>query len=302
MNIKIFGTLVAVWLVFSSSLSQGESALVLELAVDPGAAITYEHEDSVLLSDGFWAKTGSDVTLAIASESGFFIDKSPLDGKDPQYTDSDGRSFVVAGCVPLNHKIKFIGSSWLQCNDLDNVKDKVEESDFASCLDIYPNGVLQGFFIKEVNNRTWQSFRFSCADLQPDGTVGNASQKTDFLFNFEKDGKSYQTTVPTNRLSVGIFEMSNQMEFRASSLLTVAINHQRAQAIYDAGEKNQRLNDFKISDKIPPAKPMLIKHTNWMCPPGKVITGAAIGHIPKKDKHTRPVYILAECRELRYNP
>jgi hypothetical protein len=30
-----------------------------------------------------------------------------------------------------------------------------------------------------------------------------------------------------------------------------------------------------------------------------VVTGAAIGHIPdKKNKNTRPVYILAECRKL----
>jgi hypothetical protein len=32
-----------------------------------------------------------------------------------------------------------------------------------------------------------------------------------------------------------------------------------------------------------------------------VVTGAAIGHIPdKKDKQTRPVYILAECRKIQH--
>ena len=37
----------------------------------------------------------------------------------------------------------------------------------------------------------------------------------------------------------------------------------------------------------------------WQGPPGKVFTRAAIGHISnKKDKYTRPVYILAECRKL----
>lgn len=34
------------------------------------------------------------------------------------------------------------------------------------------------------------------------------------------------------------------------------------------------------------------------CPPGMLATGAAIGHVPdKKEKHSRPVYILMECRK-----
>lgn len=303
MNTKILGTLIGIWLVFSSSLSQGESALVINQAIESGEKKIYDHQDSVVLSDGFWARAGSDVTVAIASQTGFYIDKTPLDEKDRQYTDNDGRSYVIAGCVPHNLPVKFVGSTWVQCNGLDYVKDKVEESKFISCLDIYPNGVLQAFHIKEVNNRTWQSFRFSCADMQPDGKVGSETKKADFLFNFEKEGKLYNTSVPTNRLSVGIFEMYNQLELRPGSLLTIALEDQKAQAIYDAGEKNQRVDDFQITDKIPPSYPLFINYRNWLCPPGKVITGAAIGHIPnKKDKHTRPVYILAECRELRHGP
>lgn len=65
-----------------------------------------------------------------------------------------------------------------------------------------------------------------------------------------------------------------------------------------------RLEDFNLSDKVPKAFGLggLITATRWQCPPGMVMTRAAIGHIRnKKDKHTRPVYILGECRQLLKN-
>lgn len=37
----------------------------------------------------------------------------------------------------------------------------------------------------------------------------------------------------------------------------------------------------------------------WECSPGMVVTYVAIGHVPdKKEKHTRPVHLLMECRKL----
>jgi hypothetical protein len=284
-----------------SGPAQAQSELVLDRVLQPGTTEHFEHQDSVVLTNGFWAKSGSDVSFSIEAPTGFFIDKTPLDPTDRQYTDTEGRTFIVAGCVPKNLPMRGIsGSVWVACNDLDLMKDKVVESEFVSCLDIYPNGVLQGFFVREVNNRTWQSFRFSCRDLKSNGSVGSQWKKARFLFNFEKEGKLYETTVPTSHLSVGMFEVWNQLQFR-QSLLTIALDHQTAPVILDAGQRNRRLTDFLVSEKVPPSAPSLINFTNWLCPPGMVITGAAIGHVPKKkDTRTRPVYLLAECRTLHH--
>lgn len=83
------------------------------------------------------------------------------------------------------------------------------------------------------------------------------------------------------------------------SLLQVGLMHQKAQAIHDAGRHGERPDDLRVTDRIPPASPHLIGAHSWQCPPGMVMTGAAIGHIPdRKGKDTRPVYILAECRAL----
>ncbi|MGD9728183.1 MAG: hypothetical protein AB7G68_21410 [Nitrospiraceae bacterium] len=279
---------------------QSESDLMLNRELKEGAKSYYDHPSGIVLADGFWAKAGSDFTATIASTSGFSIDKAPLDAKDKRYTSNESRTFVVAGCVPKNLPIKGVsGSVWVACNDLDLIRDKVQESKFVSCLDLYPNGVLQEFFIKEVNSRDWESFRFSCGDLLPDGTVGSPVKKAPFLFDFEKDGKLYETSVPRARLSLGIFELEHYIQFR-ESLLTVALYHHTAQAIFDSGATQRRPDGIHLTDKVPPSAPASgIRYHEWFCPPGMVVTGAAIGHIPnKKDKHTRPVYILAECRKL----
>lgn len=280
--------------------------LRLNQTVPGSAAGYYDHHESIVLSDGFWAQAGADVTATIHQTAGFYLDKSPLDVKNSQYTANEGRTFLVAGCVPHKLKVMFVGSHWIACNDLDEAKDKVLESKFVSCLDFYENGVLEGFSLKEVNNRTWQSFRFSCRNLQPDGTMGSEMQKADFLFNFKKEGKLYETTVPSNHLSFGILEMYNQLQLLPrENLLQVAIEHAGATAIHDAGEKGRKLNDFNFSDKVPNAFGLggLIGTSHWQCPPGMVMTGAAIGHNPdKKGNDTRPSYILAECRKLMHNP
>ena len=242
----------------------------------------------------------SSAITAVRPGSGYSISHTPLDDTKPQYTTNDSRTYVVAGCVPKNLPIRGpVGSVWVACNDLDYAKDKVVESAFVSCLDIFPNGVLQGLFIKEVNNRTWESFRFSCRELQSDGTVGDKWEKAPFLFNYEKEGKLWETTVPTGRLSYGILEVYNKLQLR-ESLLQVAIEHATAGDIYDSGQKSKD-PEIHFSDKVPNALGLggLIGIHHWQCPPGMVVTGAAIGHVPnKKGKHTRPVYLLLECRKL----
>lgn len=280
--------------------------LLMSYVVKSGSTKYYDHHQGVVLAPGFWAQAGADVTATINQIPGYYLDKTPLDPEENQYTSNESRKLIVAGCIPKNapvtHTSPISGFSWSLCNDLEYVKDKVTESSFVSCLDTYRNGVLQELFIKEINNRTWQSFRFSCGDLKPDGTVEGPLEKSPFLFNFARDGTLYQTSVPTNRVTLGVFELENQLQLR-QSLLTVALLYQSAQAIFDSGVNNQTSEDIKLSPKIPPSSPGLLNFHNWHCPPGMVLTGAAIGHIPdKKGKDTRPVYILAECRRLLHNP
>jgi hypothetical protein len=227
---------------------------------------------------------------------GYSID----DGRFARGELNEHGAFIVAGCVPQNHFSRAfpVGSSWSLCNDLDFVKDKVEETPLTSCLDIYEHGVLEGFFIKEVSNRTWESFRISCKNLKKDGTLGAKRVKAPFLFNFEKDGKLYSTVTPKDSLAFGIFELENKLQLR-ESLLSVGLLHQSADEIFDAAQDERSVKDVLVTDWAPPAKPLTVDIDNWFCPSGTVLTGAAIGHIPnKKDKHTRPVYVLGECRTL----
>ena len=241
---------------------------------------------------------GLSAAAAEATTDTYSIDKTPWDAGGP-YTINEHRAYIVAGCVPHSHPFHFpSGSSWDVCNDLDYIKDKVVQSDFISCLDYFPNGVLQEIRVQEVNNRTWQSFRFSCRNLESDGTIGAASLVVPFLFNYTKNGDPYATEPPTNHLVFGIFEVWNKLELR-QSLLSIGLDNQSANAIYESGQKNKYPDDWNVSDRIPPAYPLLIGSRGWDCPPGMAMTGAAIGHIPKENgKDTRPVYILAECRRL----
>ena len=243
-----------------------------------------------------WAGTG-----AVRPGSGYTIAGHPLDDRDPQYTVNDYRTYVIAGCVPKHLPIKGpVGSVWVACNDLDYAKEKVVESRFVSCLEILPGGVLQGLFIKEVNNRTWESFRFSCRELQADGTVGSRWEKSPFLFNYEKEGTLFETTVPTSRLSIGLYEVYNKLQLR-ESLLQVGLEHATAEDIHENGGKGQDPQSIQVSPRVPDAFGLggIAGTHKWDCPPGMVVTGAAIGHVPdKKGKHTRPVYLLMECRKL----
>ena len=243
-----------------------------------------------------WAGTG-----AVRPGSGYIIAGHPLDDHDPQYTVNDFRTYVIAGCVPKHLPIKGpVGSVWVACNDLDYAKDKVVESRFVSCLEMFQDGVLQGLFIKEVNNRTWESFRFSCRELQADGTVGPRWEKSPFLFNYEKEGTLFETTVPSNRLSIGLYEVYNKLQLR-ESLLQVGLEHATAEDIYENGLKGKDPQSIQVSPRVPDAFGLggIAGTHKWECPPGMVVTGAAIGHVPdNKEKHTRPVYLLMECLKL----
>lgn len=280
-----------------------DTGTTLNQVIKDGTARYYDDPQELTLAAGFWAQAGSDVTATIHHQQGYYVDKSPLDEKDKQYTPNAGRTFVVAGCVPKNLPIKGpVGSVWVACNDLDYLKDKVVESRFISCLDLFPNGVVSGLSIKEVNNRTWESFRFSCRDIAPDGGMIGTAQKSDFLFNFEREGKLYEATAASQHLTFGIFEVANALTGR-KSLLQIALEHTGAATIQAAGTRARPVDDFTLSEKIPDAFGLggMLRVDHWTCPPGMVLTGMAIGHNPdKKGNDTRPIYILGECRKLLY--
>lgn len=273
---------------------------VLSCGGDPG-----DHASGGADRDTFAHDSDDCTTHESVGGVNFTLAKDPL-GADGLTTVTDDRSFVVAGCVPIHwrdvpgDRQGAGGSIWVQCNDLDFVKDKVVQSDFVSCLEHYPNGVLSGFVLSEVRNRRWEFFRFSCRDLQDDGTMGAASEKTARLFDFDKSGDVFDTLVPLDHLAVGVLEIWNQLQFvRRENLLQIGITHQRAAAIFDAGKEGKVAADLQVTPRIPKASPALANLTSWNCPAGMVMTGAAIGHIPKGNENkTRPVYILGECRRL----
>lgn len=101
-------------------------------------------------------------------------------------------------------------SVWVACNDLDYLKDKVVESRFISCLDLLPNGLVSGLSIKDVNNRTWESFRFSCRDIAPDGGMVGTAQKS----GTGPDLTSGQAPPrPRHRCRTGLLEQSPKRRF-----------------------------------------------------------------------------------------
>lgn len=294
--------MLATWAVPAAATT----GLTLNEVIKEGTLRYYDQPQELILAEGFWAQAGSDVTATIHYQQGYYLDKTPLDAKDKQYTSNDGRTFVVAGCVPKNYPVKVApsGSVWLACNDLDYVKDKVVESKFISCLDLFQNGVVSGASIKEINNRTWESFRFSCRDMAPDGSMTGAAQKSDFLFNFEREGKLYETTAASQHLTFGILEVANGLTGR-KSLLQLALEHTSAASIQTAGAQGRKPDAFMLSEKVPDAFGLggMLRVDHWQCPPGMIITGMAIGHNPdKKGNDTKPIYILAECRKLLHNP
>ncbi|MGC3973464.1 MAG: hypothetical protein QM771_03660 [Nitrospira sp.] len=290
---------------FTMPAAAETTRLTLNQVIKGGAVRYYDDPHELRLTEGFWAQAGSDVTATVHHQQGYYLDKTPLDIKDKQYTSTDGRTYLVAGCVPKHLPISGpVGSVWVACNDLDSLKDKVVESRFISCLDLFTNGVVSGVSIKEVNNRTWESFRFSCRDMEPNGSMVGAARKAEFLFNYEREGKLYETTTESQHLTFGILEVANSLT-STKSLLQIALEHSGAAAIQAAGVNGRQVDDFTLSEKVPDAFGLggMLRVDHWKCPPGMVITGMAIGHNPdNKGKDTKPVYILAECRKLLFMP
>ncbi|MDQ3254209.1 MAG: hypothetical protein M3R15_09940, partial [Acidobacteriota bacterium] len=59
---------VVTFLAVSIPHAYGESELLLKQTVEPGSQKRYGHESSIVLSNGFWAKAGSDVTATICED------------------------------------------------------------------------------------------------------------------------------------------------------------------------------------------------------------------------------------------
>ena len=113
------------------------------------------------------------VCMAWGTASAQYLISTKKLGPKKQYTDNKNRSYVVAGCLPkkMPKPSGFTGSTWIACNDLNYVKDKVVESEFISCIDKYPNGVVSSFTIEEFKNRKWKSFKFGCKNMGSDGKL-----------------------------------------------------------------------------------------------------------------------------------
>ncbi|MFO0700337.1 MAG: hypothetical protein U0236_14020 [Nitrospira sp.] len=293
-----------------TTTANAADGLTLSDVVKPGTTKYYDHHQSIVLAPGFWAQAGVDVTTTINQTPGYYLDKTPLDPSEDQFTSNESRKLIVAGCLPQNRPVTktspISGYTWTICNDIDFVKDKVVESEFISCLDIYRNGVMSGASVKEINYRTWQSFRFSCRDLAPSGSMTSPAIKTPFLFHFEREGTLSEADVPDVYLLYGLKEYWQGPGLAGQAFASFAFLRGPA-SLLDQGKKADPAHYFGQTDVIPrypPAIPLTKLHWfEWTCPLGMTLTGAAIGHIPdNKGKDTRPVYMLAECRRLLHNP
>lgn len=130
-----------------------------------------------------------------------------------------------------------------------------------------PQHVVSGLSLKEVNNRTWESFRFSCRDIAPDGGMVGTAQKSDFLFNFEREGQLYEVTSASQHLTFGIFELANALT-GSKSLLQIALEQTGAAAIHAAGTNGRHVDDVTLSEKIPDAFGLggMPRVDHWTCP------------------------------------
>lgn len=113
-------------------------------------------------------------------------------------------------------------------------------------------------------------------------------------------GTQFKIRPRFDRLSIGLYEIFNKLHLR-ESLLQVGLEHATAEDIHENGLKGKDPQSIQVSPRVPDAFGLggIAGTHKWECPPGMVVTGAAIGHVPdNKGKHTRPVYLLMECRKL----
>jgi hypothetical protein len=231
---------------------------------------------------------------------GFAVHAAPLDAA-AQYSvifdgDTLARSYVVAGCIPLNmpNLDGVFDSNWIACNDLEFVEDGVEESPFVSCTDMFPNGVLRSVSISEYRNRKWDYVTFSCSPMNHLGQLGSAEQSSSRLFDFSKSGTVYTTRVADDNLPTAFLEYGNGLELTSNRLLAFQLITDQVNAT--TGELDYVSN---VTERIPDASPFLLNLDTWTCPENMVLTGLAVGHIPANNgNYTRPVYFLGECRKL----
>ena len=92
-----------------------------------------------------------------------------------------------------------------------------------------------------------------------------------------------------------LHKVYNPLQFRGSPL-QVDLEHATAADIHENGSKREDPVSILGRPRVPDAFGLdgLVGSHDWQCPPGMTLTAAAIGHVPeKKEKHTRPVYLLS---------
>lgn len=231
---------------------------------------------------------------------GFAIHAAPL-GDAGQYSlifegNDLVRSYVVAGCVPQNlpgPEGPFY-SNWVLCNNLDFVRDKVVESPFISCTDMFKHGVLRSISVSEYRNRKWEYVKFSCSPMDHLGQLGATEQSSIRLFDFDKPGTLFSTRVSDDNLPTAFKEYNNLLQLNDNRILAFQLITDQVNT--STGELDYVSN---VTVRIPSASPLLSSFDTWTCPQNMVLTGLAMGHIPANNgNYTRPVYFLAECRKL----
>jgi hypothetical protein len=69
MKATVISAFAAAGLAMTAPRAHGQTELVLQHLVEPGAPRSFEHPYTIVLANGYWAKAGSDVTLSIVPQS-----------------------------------------------------------------------------------------------------------------------------------------------------------------------------------------------------------------------------------------
>ncbi len=78
----------------------------------------------------------------------------------------------------------------------------VEDAEIHSC-DVFDNGVIRSWQLKEKNAKDFRFSRHWCRDMQDDGTLGTANDSYDHFYH-DGDGTLGMSSVPLDKLPVGV--------------------------------------------------------------------------------------------------
>ncbi len=236
---------------------------------------------------------------------GYRVALFPLDPAAGAWTLSEHRTYFFLGRTRTQFESL---NEWCLLEGVNGRPDCIHEvmvdSAFTTCIDEFPNGVMTGISMRELNNRTWTQAAQSCRDMNLDGEPEGPTVEHD-LFDYTVAGDEFSTSIPEGHLAIGAVNIhlvpGNN---RIRSLRLAYATAEDILAMGENGVRPQDSGDVLITQGGAPEINSVWTAVDadfaW-CPPGKVMTGAMIGHQMTNQNQTADVwYLIAECRTLLY--